>query len=101
MSIAEDIRERWREAINRGSKARDELPLVKEDLERGQEMACRTICACVREASSGKTIDELVGKLWVAACRLEAIRGVADDLVNGIENAKIALRESRNEATGG
>lgn len=80
--------------MRRFGRAREELPLCKEMLETAQELAVREICKCVRKGSPDR-------KLWVAACRLEAVRGLAEDLVGGIRSAQIASVQAQEEIEGG
>lgn len=87
LSVGE-IRKRLGEAIGRGDRAQEELEVVREDLERGADLAVRAIRKCVQKGSSDR-------KLLVAACRLDALYAVAEDLVGGIGNAQIARQKAQ------
>ncbi len=87
--MLDNIRERIAQSIRFGDKAREELPLVKEELESEQEAIVRGICALVDKGAPDR-------KLWVAACELRAVRRIAEKLVGGIVSAKIARQEAQD-----
>jgi hypothetical protein len=93
MNVIERL-DQLRQIARSWSRAREELPLVKEMLEHAQELAVQDICTCIRKSKSD-------ARLRRAACRLEAVRGLAEDLVKGIRSAQIASQEAQELTQGG
>lgn len=88
-----DILDNLREKIRFWGRAREELPLCRDALHISQDLAIREICRCVQTCSSDR-------KLWAAACRLQAARGLEDDLLGGVRNVEEARKQIRQEQGG-